>query len=126
MPALNFKKEFAALVELGLKDPSHPEAKRQSIRAIRKDGRDPRPGQILYLYFGLRTAFCRKLGEVECKEQIAITIEPWDNIIVGLKSLNFKEEKEFARQDGFKSTDDFFKFFKTTHGLPFYGFLYKW
>ena len=38
MPALNFQARFAPLVESG--------QKRQTIRAYRKDGRDPKPGQL--------------------------------------------------------------------------------
>ena len=54
MPALNFKNQFATYVELGFRDPDHPRAKRQTIRAKRKDGRDPRQGETLYLYTGKR------------------------------------------------------------------------
>ena len=55
MPALNFKKEFADKVASG--------EKRQTIRALRKDGKNPRPGQKLYLYTGMRTKYCRKCGD---------------------------------------------------------------
>lgn len=67
MPAINFKKQFAPAVESG--------EKRQTIRARRQDGRDPVAGQTLYLYTGIRTKGCRKLGEVTCKETQQITIE---------------------------------------------------
>ena len=66
MPALNFKKQFADKVERG--------EKRQTIRALRADGRNPQPGQTLFLYTGMRTKSCRKLGEAVCSsvEQIDI------------------------------------------------------
>lgn len=35
--------------------------KRQTIRANRKDGRDPKQGQPLMLYTGMRTKSCVKL-----------------------------------------------------------------
>ncbi len=54
MVALNFKARFADDVET--------RRKRCSIRAPRKDGRDPKPGDSLQLYTGMRTRECRKLG----------------------------------------------------------------
>lgn len=126
MPVLNFKKEFAPLVELGLNEPDHPHAKRQTIRAPRKDGRDPKPGDRLYLYTGMRTVACRKLGESECKYKDPIAIEGFSSVVVGTKVLSFEEEKKLARADGFPSACEFLSFFEKTHGFPFYGFLYKW
>ena len=52
MPALNFTM-FVDKVESG--------EKRQTIRAYRKDGRDPKPGDPLYLFTGMRTTACRRL-----------------------------------------------------------------
>jgi hypothetical protein len=118
MPALNFKKRFASNVESG--------EKRYTIRARRKDGRDPRSGQTLYLYTGMRTQYCRKLGEEKCKTTEAITIEGWHNVIVGIKPLSLVEEKELAISDGFETSGDFFKFFEKTHGFPFYGLIIRW
>ena len=46
MPALNFQKRFADLVESG--------EKCQTIRKCSKDGRDPKVGDTLYLYTGQR------------------------------------------------------------------------
>ena len=126
MPALNFKKEFAHLVELGLKDPNHPNAKRQTIRAQRKDGRDPKPGDHLYLYTGMRTVSCRKIGDTTCKSVEPIAIEGSGKVVVGTKVMNLEEEEKFARADGFPSACEFLSFFEKTHGFPFYGFLYKW
>ena len=59
MPLLGFKKQFAPLVEEG--------QKRQTIRAKRRDGRNPHAGETLFLYTGLRTKSCRKLGISGCK-----------------------------------------------------------
>ncbi len=53
MPSLNFQARFAPLVESG--------EKRQTIRAYRKDGRDPKRGDKLYLFTGMRTKACRPL-----------------------------------------------------------------
>lgn len=126
MPALNFKKEFAGLVELGLSSPDDPRAKRQSIRAYRKDGRDPRPGQPLYLYTGMRTKGCRKLGEAVCTSAWHLLITEGGGIAVDGHWLEHKAIRSLAVADGFASTEDFKNFFKRTHGLPFLGKLIKW
>ena len=126
MPLLNFKKEFAPMVELGLKDPEHPDAKRQTIRARRKDLRDPQAGQTLYLYTGLRTTVTRKLGEPECKSSEPISIDEHYRVVLGVTDLSTKEISNVAAKDGFGSISDFFEFFRKTHGFPFYGFLIKW
>lgn len=129
MPALNFMKQFAHKVELGLKKPDHPEAKRQSIRALRKDGRNPRPGQTLYLYTGMRTKGCHKLGEAVCKDVEQISIEENNgiyNVAVRVHFLSILETKRLALADGFSSSVDFYRYFRETHGLPFYGLLIKW
>ncbi len=124
MPALNFKKQFAHLVESG--------EKRQTIRALRKDGKNPKPGHTLYLYTGQRTKSCRKLGEAICKsvEQICIN-ESWGISLANLdggqyRELSIDEETALIEADGFYYSFQFYKFFKDTHGLPFFGLLIKW
>ena len=116
MPAINFKKEFSLKVESG--------EKCQTIRALRKDGRNPHPGQTLYLYTGMRTKYCRKLGEAVCKNVTQITIEENEDIIIGITTLN--EVEKFIKTDGFDNIDDFYNFFRKVHGLPFYGLLIQW
>ena len=118
MPALNFKKQFAGLVESG--------EKRQTIRALRKDGRNPRPGQTLYLYTGMRTAFCRKLGEAQCLSVRQIAITESKCIEFDTRPATSEEEEKIIRDDGFKCWHDFYDFFEKTHGLPFYGLLISW
>lgn len=118
MPALNFKKEFAGKVASG--------SKCQTIRKLRKDGRNPKPGQTLYLYTGQRTAYCKKLGEATCKSVEQISIEENLDVYVGVNWLPLWEIKSLAKKDGFNNHSDFFQFFIKTHGLPFYGLLIKW
>jgi len=119
MPALNFKKEFADKVASG--------EKKQTIRALRKDGGNPRPGQMLYLYSGMRTKYCKKLGEAVCTSVEHICIEKGCSVVIGITPLpRFADEIKFARADGFESTVDFYDFFLRTHGLPFRGLLIKW
>jgi len=118
MPALNFKKQFAADVEKGIK--------RQTIRAHRKDCRNPQPGQTLYLYTGMRTLFCRKLKEAECLSVEQIYIGLGYDISLGSGEIDLAEENAIIAADGFKTRHEFFGFFETVHGLPFNGFLIKW
>ena len=131
MPALNFQKQFVAAVESGKKC--------QTIRALRKDGRDPKPGDTLYLYYGMRTKQCRKLGEVECKSVDRIEIlgipRPWSwtepRILLHPRpaltlQILASEAEEYARADGFSGFDAMHDWFQKTHGLPFEGFLIRW
>jgi len=123
MPAFNFQKQFAPAVEAG--------DKTQTIRAMRKDGRRPEPGQTAYLYTGMRTSACRKLREG--------TIWAVNNIMIGHNGvlINYDEDGEypineeyelnmFARADGFESWESMRDWFDKTHGLPFEGNLIKW
>ena len=118
MPALNFKKEFAAAVERG--------EKRQTIRAPRRDGRPSATiGARLMLYTGMRTKSCRKLMDAVCTNtsQIVITSNPYRIIVNGVE---VDDDEAFARADGFDNVMDFYDFFDTTHGLPFEGALIEW
>jgi hypothetical protein len=117
MPAFNFQKQFALAVESG--------QKRQTIRAKRKDGRNPHVGDTLYLFTRMRTKSCRKLGEAICKvvQQITITER---GIWIDGNRLYASEIAIFASKDGFKGVSSFIDFFRKTHDLPFEGLLYKW
>lgn len=119
MPLFNFKKQFAVDVENG--------KKRQTIRAKRKDGRNPHVGDKLYLYTGMRTKSCRKLGEAVCLSVEQIMIYESGIVIEGKWITTVKEELDFIKADGFNNVFDFFSFFNKEHdGLPFEGLLYKW
>lgn len=118
MPALNFKKQFADAVESG--------TKRQTIRALRADGRDPERGSMLHLYTGMRTKGCRKIGQVPCTGVKRIGIS--QNYIVRIDGEIVGDGAALllARRDGFDTLPEFFNFFETTHGLPFFGLLIEW
>ena len=121
MPALNFKKQFAPHVESG--------RKRQTIRAYRKDGRDPKPGQRLYLYTGMRTKECRKLKEAECKATAPIELgtgQLGDGIILNGRELDGVDRARVSRADGFACASEMLKWFKRVHGLPFKGLWIQW
>ena len=119
MPLLNFRPEFAALVESG--------KKRQTIRARRKDGRDPKPGDTLYLYTGCRTKKARKLGEVICLDIHKVSISwSWrERGVAALCGSPFTFE-ETATRDGFASASEMLRWFERVHGLPFDGLLIRW
>ena len=115
MPALNFKKQFAPKVESG--------EKRQTIRVIRKN--PFKVGDSLYLYTGMRTRYCRKLGEAKVSEIQAVKITT-RNIRINGVLLPVHESEKIAKDDGFDSFFDMMYWFFHTHGLPFEGQLIKW
>lgn len=124
MPAINFKKRFAEMVESG--------EKRQTIRPKRKDGRNPHPGDRLYFYVGLRTKGCRFLGEAICREVIPVYFEGGGIIVLGVERLDQEQKEDLAKKDGFASFDEMEQFFDDLYqegeeqGLPFHGLLVKW
>ena len=97
MPLIGFKKEFADLVESG--------AKRQTIRAPRK--RPIKVGDTLYLYTGLRTKQCRKLGEGRCYQVIRVDLGPREIIGWGIQLSNY-----VAIRDGLSSYSKLAKWFR--------------
>jgi len=134
VPALNFQARFARMVEVGLLQDAGKliggPAKRQTIRAYRKDGRDPKPGDTLYLFTGMRTKACRKLGAVVCAQRYEIVIwnEPGAGVIVALDGalLPGIAADSMAHADGFEDAAEMGDWFEQTHGLPFMGLLIRW
>jgi len=139
MPALNFQARFADLVERG--------EKRQTIRAWRRDGRDPYFGNFLYLFTGMRTPACRPLrirdgrgihfapvahrgsSVVYCRGAGPIRIDFYrerTRIAVYHRPLDADAALEMARADGFADVEDMAAWFAKTHGLPFEGLLIRW
>lgn len=123
MPAYNFKKEFASLVESG-----------QKQQTIRQTSRGAKVGGTAYLYTGMRTKVCRKLGEGTIIEvlQIAITRtrtgSPYAYTISNGKRDHYAMTglDELARADGFASRSEMVSWFENQYGLPFNGYLHKW
>jgi hypothetical protein len=116
MPIFNFQSRFADLVEAGLKP--------HTIRPLRKHM--PKVGQIAYLYCGLRTSNCRKLGEHPIINVHAFRISAYGQICINADTLNHVSAKELSIRDGFKNTDDLITFFDNLYGLPFQGMLVEW
>jgi hypothetical protein len=123
MPAYNFLPRFAPLVESG--------EKRQTIRAVGKR-RHARPGDLLQLYTGQRTAFCRKLVS---PDPVCIAVHLVDihaisplccEMFLDGRLLYLREVVEIAKADGFAGSTEFFNFFYDVHDMPFHGVLIKW
>ncbi len=119
MPAFNFQKQFAGRIRSGLKS--------QTIRAARKDGRDPKPGDTLYLYTGMRTKECRKIKTVTCRQRDRILI-PVNGCCVEIDGMRLTDRQHgsLAINDGFTCWDQMRNWFEQVHGLPFSGYIYHW
>jgi hypothetical protein len=151
MVALSFRAQFADAVENGvwdfyfgimpgvdgayrLVDKPHPEApvKRQTIRKARRDGRDPKAGDTLQLFTGMRTKKCRRLGEVQCREACPIRIEADGRIRHFSKSRRYWKTysldgaRMLARRDGLQNAKELVEVIRKFHGLPFAGFVIRW
>lgn len=130
MPALNFKKQFAPLVQSGVKT--------HTIRGWRK--RPFKDGDRLSFYTGSRFKPRRLRKPTFCTVAIPIIIdtECRSVILYAFKGsiyssrlrpdglLNQEEIALLAKNDGFESVDAFFKFFETEHCVHFTGQLIEW
>jgi len=81
MPAYSFKERFVPMVEEG--------SKPHTIRARRAKG-FAKIGDTLYLYFGMRTKWCRKLREEKCTNVRTIIITA-DDIFLTTYRMNDRE-----------------------------------
>ncbi len=116
MPSLGFQRRFVPLIRQG--------KKKQTLRAYRRDRRDPRPGQTLFLFSGMRTIHCFLIRKVLCKSVFPVEIRYHEGVRVAHGSP-CKVER-LARLDGFKNGAELFEFLEKTHGLPFRGLLIRW
>lgn len=125
MPAINFKEQFVPQILSG--------KKRFTVRKHRKN--KIKPDQQLYLYTGMRTKKCRKIGEaiVYAVKEVKIDEEgiyvkrfvSFDNQVL-FQKLSGYLLIDFLEQDGFASQYDCINFFKKQYGLPFEGELISW
>lgn len=115
MPALNFTM-FVAKVRSGMK--------RQTIRA----GNRFHVGDTLYLFTGMRTKKCCRLGTEVCTAAIPIIMDDPDGVVVILDNdILLGEGLEYlALLDGFDSADRMLDWFGKTHGWPFVGQVIRW
>jgi hypothetical protein len=132
MPALNYKSRFAPLVAQGVKP--------HSIRAWRR--RPFKHGDDLSHFTGMRTKACRRIRanticmaaspiEVNAAQRyIILQAEPGSRYFRPADKTNRRladtEVEQLARNDGFKDADEFFAFFRETHGAILCGQLIEW
>lgn len=129
MVAINFKPEFIVLIDSGQKT--------RTVRRVRKSG-NPKRGDILQLYVGLRTKACEKIREVRCTRVRPIRITRMgvtlgDRVLYAGDSPAYQGapdpeayDGDFARADGFDCFTDMVDFFHQQYGLPFEGQLIEW
>jgi hypothetical protein len=117
MPALNFQARFAEPVE-----------QREKRTTIRRERKDIWPGRMLYLYTGMRTKGCCKLGESLCCGVTRVRIDSDGRMCLGSQWLDYASTAELARVDtaGLLDADQFIAFFRETYTLPFVGVLITW
>ena len=119
---LNFKGQFVPKIEDG--------SKPHTIRALRVDGQDPLPGDMLHLYYGLRTKAVRLLRREACEYAVDVVIQPSagnvHHVLLAGRPLGQGDIELLARQDGFDNAAAFVRFFEDNHGLPFTGLLIGW
>jgi hypothetical protein len=103
MPAYNFKAQFAPAVETG-----------QKLCTIR--GRAAKVGTIAYLYTGMRTKACRKLGQgtiVHCSNiTLGYSESGAPRAIFGEHHIGYTEFGALAEADWFVTPRDMVDFFR--------------
>jgi len=112
MPAYNFQAWKASRVESG-----------ELTQTIRKKRKRPTVlGDIIYLYFGMRTKKCRKLGEGDCisvQDFILYGRELFKIADIDIPAIPWGDGDKLAKKDGFDTWEDFVNFFEKEYGLPF-------
>lgn len=103
---LGFKKRFVAPIQIGTKV--------FTMRGPRKI--QPKIGENLYMYYGLRTKFCEKISDKEKlistqKVEIRIDYEKGKFMSLRIKVdgnlLDDKQKSDFVKYDGFAGQEDF-------------------
>ena len=129
MPAYSFKERFVPLIQDG--------SKRQTIRSKRKY--QAKKGDKLYLYFGMRTKWCKKIKESVCTGVGTIEIKKTGSVYINGRKLTKLEKDTLAYNDGFRNEtckenpethsncfQVMFRWWKMTHSLPFKGDVIYW
>lgn len=123
MPLLSYEARFAEMVADG--------RKRQTIRAYRKDGRDPKPGDMLHHYTGpYRPGERVKIGASVCTRVLPFEIEvPKEHgvywLLDGVVMIE-DEIGEFAVDDGFTDPADMLRWMQANGGIAFNGLAIYW
>lgn len=129
MALLGYKKRFVKPIQQLLKE--------WTIRDFRKI--PIKPGERLYMYTGLRTKHCKKIGEAICRWTSQIIIHE-DSVCIdnygdagefvsfGNDVNDYRSLDWFAAKDGFKDWDDLKAFWYQAHGkdcFPYTGEIIK-
>lgn len=133
MPAWSFQPRFRFALVNGLAEargepPPYPghRSKRQTIRARRRDGRDPGPGQSMRLWIAQRTPERELLGITPPIQRLAIDVPHPGSFVVELRWLTPAGITRLAHLDALDSSDELVGFLGTTHGFPFGGYVFRW
>lgn len=134
MALYGYKEMFVPMIWDGTKG--------HTIRGDRKDGRLPKPGEKIYMYVGLRTKKCYKIGEAICKGvcKIQITeklIKIFDPLGINYVTLVGQTADRLAWSDGFRpegfttfhnsgAFNLMISFWKKNNELPFTGRIIYW
>ena len=103
------------------------DTKLSTIRAPRKDGRLPKPGEVIRRYTGMRTKNCRWRGDRICKSVRKVKIKRFQSTCaLYIDGRGAGDVNEIARKEGFRSWGEMADFFATVHTLPFTGWLIEW
>jgi hypothetical protein len=102
---LGFKKRFVLPIQIGTKV--------FTMRNKRKV--EPKIGETIHMYTGLRTKFCERISNKEkliSTQRVRISIYRHPDLLnvkifVDGRELNIKEIYEFVKFDGFKDVTDF-------------------
>ncbi len=124
MVAYSFNPRFIEPIRQGIKT--------QTIRA-QGARRHARPGELLQLYSGMRTAHCLKiLPDVVCLAAMQVKIHFADGAIVRAftEGVRVRDLDAFALRDGFLDSDEMSAFWRTHHPeavtIGFRGVLIEW
>lgn len=112
---LGFKKRFVEPIQIGTKV--------FTMRGKRKV--EPKVGETLFMYSGLRTRECVKIGDKErliSKQQAKLYMQKTkyqNNIWINIdgRRLTEAEIDEFVRFDGFKDRGDFIDYWMKSSGV---------
>ncbi len=127
MVAYSFNRRFIEPIRQGQKT--------QTIRSY-SEARQPRPGQLLQLYTGMRTKHCRRiLPDVPCLTVMKVQIEfafdqEWVIDKITTDGIRVRDLDDFAIRDGFTDRYDMSAFWRAHHpeatATGFDGILIEW
>lgn len=133
MPAWSFQPRFRFALLNGLAEiageplpyPGH-RSKRQTLRALRADGRNPVPGEQMRLWMAQRTPQREFLGTTPPIQRFTLDVPYTGSALLELRWLTAAGLTRLAHLDGFETADELFAFFADTHHLPFAGYCFRW